>query len=583
MRSLGRLVLLAVGASACAAPGSLSPFNSPITNGLQGGTLSIAFVPSQVAQGGDARFTITLPPQAYPGGAPLIFTFSGEATGVDTLTLPPDSSGQPLQGDLEVPADAPDGALSVMITLPTLDLSASSTLTIKDTQAPTLSVGNLTAGVYGFEAGNLLVAGTTDSIIVNAADNHALAWVGWSTSSLALPGDSVAVSGVGSSVTLAIPVPASLNGDSLTLRIFAADSDGNVVSTSQSGVFVSRLTTHPVRSVPRGARVTDIAFDSARGLMYLAKPDSQIVAVLSLNGLSYLAPIVVGGTPVAVDLSPGGDSLIVGLASPAGAAVVSLTSASHPVLGTLSFGSSDSLSALRVTGDNQVLAYVHHGAMQLDLATGVAQPANSSTGGCLGRVTRSGDHTRSLLLDCPTAIYSSTTHSYTSAPPLGAGGGVNTFTSANASGSIVYQVGHLLLDSTITPVFTGGQDALYGAAVAPNGIDFYVGEGAGPDSLPGLYLHYVRPTPSPVEIAVVPHPAYEMAVDRAGTTLIGFTADTIFAVDLTQSSPAQIARYRATVNTHPSRRARRATARCAQPGAFQLQLPGTTRCVARST
>ena len=588
-RRLATLLLWAIGGSACAAPSLTSP---GLTHGTLGGALAITFIPNQVSQGQDATFAITLPTAAYPGGAPLVFTFSGEATGVDTLVVPQDSAGLPIDGDIQVPATAPDGVLNVEISLPTIGQSATATLTIKDTQAPTLIVGSLTAGVDGFETGNLLLAGATDSIVVDANDNHALAWVGWSITSPVMLGDSVPVSGVASSVSLPITIPASLAGDSLAISLFVSDSDGNVVTMSQPRVLVARVTTHPVKSVPRGARVSDIAFDSARGLMYLAKPDSQIVAVLSLAGLSYQPPIAVNGRPVAVDLSPGGDSLIVGLASPATAAVVSLASPAHPVIGTLSFGSPDSLSTLRVTADNQVLAYVNHGAVQLDLTTGIAQAAESSTGGCLGRVTRSGDHTRSLLLDCPTAIYSSTTHSYTSAPSLGSsGGGVNTFTSANASGAIVYQVEHVLLDSTISTVFAGGQDSAYGAAVAPNGVDFYVGEGgcAGgfcPDSAPGLLLHYVRPTPSPVEISIVPHPAYELAVDRTGSTLIGLTADTIFAVDLTQSTAAQITlRHRTTAIKHSSRRAARATARCAQRGAFQfeLQLPGTMRCVARST
>jgi hypothetical protein len=587
---MATLLLWAIGGSACAAPSLTNP-----SLGTLGGTLGISFIPNQVSQGQGANFAITLPVAAYAGGAPLVFTFSGEATGVDTLVIPQDSAGLPIDGDIQVPATAPDGVLNVEISLPTIGgQSASATLTIKDTEAPTLTVGSLSANVDGFAAGNVLLAGRTDSIAVNANDNHALAWVGWSITSPVALGDSVPVSGVASSVSLPIAIPASLAGDSLAISLFAADSDGNVVTISQPRVLVARVTTHPVKSVPRGARVSDIAFDSARGMMYLAKPDSQIVAVLSLASLSYQSPIPVNGRPVAVDLSPGGDSLIVGLASPAAAAVVSLASPAHPVIGTLSFGSPDSLTSLRVTADDQVLAYVNHGAVQLDLTTGIAQVADSSTGGCLGRVTRSGDHTRSLLLNCPTAIYSSTTHSYMSAPSLASGGGgVNTFTSANASGAIVYQVEHVLLDSTITAVFAGGQDSAYGAAVAPNGVDFYVGEGGCtggglcPDSVPGLYLHYVRPTTSPVEISIVPHPAYELAVDRTGNTLIGLTADTIFAVDLTQSTAAQIAqRHRpATTVKHSSRRAARATARCAQRGAFQfeLQLPGTMRCVARST
>ena len=583
MRRLATLLLLPV---ACAAPSSTRLFGpeAPSLPGPAGPPLAIVFIPNQVAQGQDAAFTITLPPAAYPGGIPLIFTFSGEASGVDTLTLPPDSSGQPLDGDIQVPADAPDGVLSVAINLPTIGQTATTTLTIKDTQAPQLTVTGLTAGVGGFEAGNLLLAGTTDTIVVSATDNHALAWVGWTINSPVSLGDSVPVSGVASTARLPIPVPASLAGDSVSLSVFAADSDGNVVAVSQPGVLVARVTTHPVQSVPRGGRITDIAFDSGRGLMYLAKPDSQIVAVVSLSGLSYQAPIAVSGTPVAVDLSPGGDSLIVGLASPAMAAVVSLTSPSHPVIGTMPFGTADTLRSMRVTGDNKALAFANSVAVQLDLATGATLALDSAGSGCLGRPTRSGDHTHVMLLNCPTQIYVSTTHSFTSGRYLGVGTqGVNTFTSANASGSLVYQINHVLVDSTISEVFAGGYDEAYGAAVAPNGIDFFVGEGSS-DSLPGLYLHYVRPTPSPVEITLVPHPAYELAVDRSGTTLIGFTADTIFAVDLTHASPVQTARSRLLSTTkHTSRRARRATARCAQPGAFQLQLPGTMRCVNRST
>ena len=104
MRRLATLLLLPV---ACAAPSSTHLFG-PAATDLPRTPLAIVFIPNQVAQGQDAAFTITLPPAAYAGGIPLIFTFSGEASGVDTLTLPPDSSGQPLQGDIQVPAEAPE-------------------------------------------------------------------------------------------------------------------------------------------------------------------------------------------------------------------------------------------------------------------------------------------------------------------------------------------------------------------------------------------------------------------------------------------------------------------------------------------
>jgi len=203
MRRLATLLLLPV---ACAAPSSTHLFG-PAATDLPRTPLAIVFIPSQVAQGQDAAFTVTLPPAAYPGGIPLIFTFSGEASGVDTLTLPTDSSGQPLQGDIQVPADAPDGVLSVAIALPTTGQTATTTLTIKDTQAPQLTVSGLTAGVAGFDARHLLLAGTTDTIVVSATDNHALARVGWSINAPVSLGDSVPVSGIASTVNLPIPVP----------------------------------------------------------------------------------------------------------------------------------------------------------------------------------------------------------------------------------------------------------------------------------------------------------------------------------------------------------------------------------------
>jgi hypothetical protein len=591
--ALALVVLTAV----CACGGSSSSTGPRYS----GPPLTVSFNPTQVSQGDQSTITIDLPTNALSGGMPLILTFAGVGVGADTSMVPADSAGYPLQATINVPGGSPDGTLTLTVSLPTLQQSASATLTIKDAVSPTVSAGGLASGLSGVRFyGNLLVAGTTDSIAVTANDNHLLGWLGWTLGSPTL-GDSVQAAAATDSVMLPIAVPASLAGDSLTLTAFAIDADGNKATTSVPAL-ASALTTHSAMSVPRGARIADMAFDSARGLVYLAKPDSQIVSVLSLGTMTYQTPIAVSGRPVAVDLTPGGDSLIVGLASPASLAVVSLTSGAHPVLGTLPFDTGsivDTVRSMRVLADRRAFAIVAHPGghsvvMSLDLGTGTSQALDStgtSSSGiyeCPNHIARSGDRTRALAIDCGgwgtvqvnSVLYSSATHADAWAPYWGyyiSPGNYqfsnNVFTSASASGHIFYQIGHTVMDSTVAAAITGGADATYGAAIAPNGTDFYVGEGSS-DSLPGLYLRYVLPHQLPSEIAIIPHAPYELAVSPDGSTLIGITADTISAIDLTHSTPAsasQIARLRHLLR---SRTAKPRVAAIEKPNAFIVRLPG---------
>jgi hypothetical protein len=498
---------------------------------------------------------------------PLIVSLSGLGSGADTGIVPVDTAGLPLVGTLSIPGGVPDGTLNLSVVLPTLHDSASASLTILDTEAPTLGGAYVTSAFGQFVWGpqNLLIAGASDSIAIGASDNHALAWIGWRETAPVALADSVQVNGVPSStVSLPINVSTSLMGDTVDLTVFAKDEDGNVVSAPLNPYPVSSVTTHPTLSIPRGAGIADAAFDSTRGLLYLAKPDSQIVAVLSLNSMTYQPAIPVSGTPVGLDLSPGGDSLIVGLSSPAAVAIVSLSSASHPVLGTLPFDSSDvvdSLRALRVMGDNSVFALVTHyntpyqpdAAMSLSLTTGVSYGFDS-TGHtyCDPHVVRSGDRTVGLALNCGgfnaqailSVLYATATHAFSDGAYVnGLAGGNNILTSGSASANGLFQIGHGLVNANAGIVFNGGLDAYYGAAVAPGATDFFVGEGLCAsipcaDSLPGLYLHYVLPGLTPTEIAVLPHPAYELTVAPNAATMYGITADSITAIDLTHSSLA---------------------------------------------
>ena len=590
------LVLAAVGAC-----GGSSSSTGPRYSGPP---LSISFNPTQVSQGDQTTITFNLPTNALSGGIPLILTFSGDGVGVDTLTLPVDSGGQPLQAVLTVPGQADDGQLTLMASLPTLGDTASAVLTIKDVVPPTVNAGGVASVIPGFRSyGGLLIAGTTDSIAITASDNHLLGWVGYTLGASATLGDSVQASQATDSVMLPIAVPASLGGDSLTLTAFAVDADGNRTPTAGTPVLVSAVTTHPVMSVPRGGRIADVAFDSARGVMYLAKPDSQRVDVLSIASMTYQTPIAVSGAPTAVDLSQTGDSLIVGVASPASVAAVDLTSAAHSVLGVLRYDAPsvvDSLLSMRVMADHHAVAIVEHPGgigvvMSLDLGTGTSQAldssgiSHSSIIECSNHIVRSGDRTRALAIDCGgwgtvqvnSVVYSSATHADAFAPYWGCyvsptvpqACANNVLTSASASGHIFYQIGHAVMDSSATATLTGGADGTYGAAIAPNATDFYVGEGVS-DSSTGLYLHYVLPRQLPSEIAIIPHPAYELAVSPDASTLIGITADTISAIDLTHSTPAsaaQVARLRRLLR---SRTLKTRVAALQKPEAFTVRVRG---------
>jgi len=578
------LVLLAF-ASGCSSSKSTGP-TTPAGSGL-----SISFDETQISQGGTATFAINLPSAALGGGMPIVLKLGGIASGADTTTVPPDSGDLPLQGTLAVPNAAPDGTVILTVLLPTLGDSASASLVIRDMQPPTLTVDTFSSSFkadfqWYSEPFGMLIGGTTDTLVVTAMDNHALGWVGWTIAGASPLGDSVQVTGDSTTVTFPIAVPMSLDGATVDLHVFARDADNNPAATDMPQVYVTSITTHPVQSVPRGGRITDVAFDSTRGLLYLAKPDSQTVSILSLSTLTYQTPIAVGGAPVAVDVSPGGDSLIVGLSSPAQAAVVSLSSAAHPVLGVLSFDTvtADSLRAMRVMSDNNAIALVTRSTtlyaplyeLVMSLNTGVSQASDSGEfGDCPLRMARSGDRAHAVAPNCGglgtggggSAVYSSATHAFTNGLYDEIIWGNNILTSASRSGDALFQIGHSLVDTASTPLTSAG-DQWYGAVIAPNANDYYIGEAICPqiasanpcpDSVPGLYFHYQLsrlPQLTPIEIAIIPHPAYELAITPSATTLVGITADSISVIDLTHSTPAsgaQVARLRRLTRRTPAK------------------------------
>lgn len=560
------------------------------STGPSGLPLSISFNPTSAAQGNTVAFSIILPTAAQQGGMLLLFAFSGIATGVDSVTLPMDTSGAPLQGTLTIPSGVPDGTLTVTISVPQINQHGSATLTIKDTQMPSVSVNFVDNAIGGLTWGALpgygqpihFIAGALDTISIAASDNHQLAWVGWSLFSTGMLTDSVAAAGTSGTATFAFRIPATFVGSSANFTAFATDADGNRATSGTTGVTVASLTTHPEQSIPRGARINDVAFDSARGLVYLAKPDSLTVAVLALGSLTYQSSITFTTPPRSVDLTPSGDSLIVGLGSPPAIAIVDLTAPAHSILSTIPLtaaSAADTVYALRVAADSRAIVYASNNTQQqtivveLNLTTGV-QTAIDTAGenNCNVRPIRSGDRTHVMLLNCPgaTTIYLSATHTYAPAPYFGfGGGGGGFFTSASASSPYLYQFAHVVIDSTLTEIQFAGATTNYGAAIAPNGNEYYEGLGECifgsdcTDSVPGLLFHYIRPQVEAPEIIITPHPAYEVALAPGGATLLGFTADTVFSVDLTHSTPAtaaQVARFKR-VMRRPLRQSVRAPAR----------------------
>jgi len=544
--------------------------------------LVVSFSPTQVSQGEQSTFTITLPTTATVG-SPIVLELGGIARGADTTVIPQNNGG--LEGTLDIPGPAIDGTVTLTIILPLLQDSATASLVVKDAKAPTFSLAYINSVAPMLPANfvpgaAMLVAGTTDTMTASVADNHALAWVGWTMGSA---GDSVQVTdSTTASVLLPVALPNSFAGTAPTFTMFATDLDGNRGEYVYGPTAVAAYVQHPVATIARGGKISDVAFDLPRHLLYLAQPDSQRIDVLSLATWQYQAPIPLDSAPVAMDLSAGGDSLVVGLGGHPRVAIVDLRTPAYTTTVTVlspiaNLDTVPTILRLRVGADDHALISLRdpsgtlNTVVNLNVATGDQQVGVIPNAYYTNNfpLTRSIDRTHVLLPDLnanggSSTLYTTAAASYATVNAVGGAASVNAFASADQQGQY-YQIGHNLYDATMTYIGTMGFDGNDGAVLAPNGTDFYIGEcNACDDNTPALLFHYaepmvlsppggflgaVHPAGQLLDLSPTPFIAHDLIVTPDGKTLIGIGATTLMAIDLTQSSPAT-----PTIAIRPARR-----------------------------
>jgi hypothetical protein len=497
-------------------------------------------------------------------GDVLVLTFSGVASGIDSIVLPPNISGYGFS--LVVPSSVPDGTLTLTVAVPAVEQTVQGAVQIKDNIPPVLdSVGMRFGGALPSGA-LLLVSGWTNTLQVWASDNHALAWIGWSLGPPLNVQDSIAVTGTTAGADLPLAIPQSLGGDTASLAIFVSDGDGNHDTLDVSHIGIISTLSHPVRTAPVLDTITDLAFDQKRGLIYLAQPDSQRIAVLSLATMTYQPPILFPGRPISLDLTPGGDSLVVAPDSSTSLTIVRLV------------GTPQLIGTLPVAPDNEI--YNEYLVYRVRVASnGQAVVIMRTTTGSNGYFTA---NFLNLATDSTWIQPGGEDGFFIGAPPPSARSADGTIVAVPGEGGVLYNVTTGEIDGGGAPwnpakpfsvamsnassnvrmfnhaiyyVSTGGAaglglDSLYGTSVASNGTDGYAAESAcSPfdatcvDTATGALLQYALSpqATSIVSLAGLPHIAPSLIVSPDNKTLVAIGADTIMAVDLTTSSPPSTA------------------------------------------
>lgn len=160
-----------------------------------------------------------------------------------------------------------------------------------------------------------LTSGQVVSVEVTAQDNSDLRWLHWEFGTPAARRDSIEISGTSAEATIEIAVRPEWSGLDMPLRVWAADSTGNLGSIVESAPTDFRF--HPL--VPAPAVIPDayfptgmgvLRYDPARGLLHVSQPNVPNLASLDVNSLSRLSPIPLPVGFMQMDLSVSGDSLI---------------------------------------------------------------------------------------------------------------------------------------------------------------------------------------------------------------------------------------------------------------------------------
>jgi hypothetical protein len=395
----------------------------------------------------------------------------------------------------QVPASAPMGStftVKVIAADPALHLDSAVTLPVQVTDLVPPSVNAVATGP---EPVLTMVATDTLHLAVNATDNYKLAWVGYRLGPPASVRDSVAITTKTRSQDFRL-IAASAWIGSQTVTAFARDSAGHVTETALGTATVIPGVRRPTYVFPLDNWVPDLAYDSARNVVYFSEPDADRVSVFSLATRQFAAPIDLFSRPLGLDLTPGGDSLLVALRLSTNLAIINLQNGQvDTVTLPLNPNLNPGLDRVRVMANGKALVttvYTGVGAGELWEYDLIAQTNRKRTDAGFGGQTtgvvpmaRAGNRSSLvMILDnscCPEVgmIYSSATDTIAIQGPTADRFGPKV--SADRSGSR-FLVDESLFDGSLSPLrtFTSSTYTLGGSsALSPDGLSAYLGIAGG--------------------------------------------------------------------------------------------------------
>jgi hypothetical protein len=525
-------------------------------------------------QGDGIAFTITLP--ANPGPILLFqISFNGQIFPADTIDIPANVTG--FTGGVGLPAQLPDGSLTLSAILPGLHDTSSVIVVVKDTRPPVITDYNITSSKLPFTIYlgpplpslqlPTLFVGDTDTITVSARDNHQIAFLGYQLGRLR---DSVAGQSTSATLTAVSPIPASDLGTTPQFTLFAVDPDGNEIMQTQATLAVASNLTRPVVTAVLDTAVRGATYDPKRNVLYLTVGDASVVQVLSLASMTYASPMSLPIPGGGLDLTPGGDSLVIALPGTADVAILNLTTTPatlstqhlHALNGANGDTSQtkDTVSDVRVAADNHAIVAWHGGPdprigesaswgiVDLDLTSGYDTVPIIDAHDPVP-IVRSGDATKVLMLNTPDpggTIYDATSHSYTQPAQLSIPD-PDTFygaLSADRTGSY-YGIGDIVYNSSVTllgyadvnGVVSGFTPTVISAPgtqffVATNGLPYYVRFAVPVKLDSGAFIG------QPLDVVAAPEPITRFISRPDTTALLALGADKVMLFDLTRSSPA---------------------------------------------
>jgi hypothetical protein len=348
--------------------------------------------------------------------------------------------------------------------------------------------------------------GDTITLHAYATDNNALGWLVYSLGAPANVRDSAAV-------TMASPtypwdwrivVPPEWAGTPV-MSVYVRDAGGlaSAAMNSQPGALrfyprVALPTTAPVQLTTLD-RLSDIAYDAKRDLVYAGIISSNQIAVLSPSAMTVQPPIMLPGPPAQMDLSLSGDSLLVAIPSQNAVVVVDLTNTAKPPA-TIPFTAGASTtpsttwpfapSHLRVAANGTMLVLPDHlthavdQVVEVNLTTGTqrirtdAHPLNG-TYDWWGDVERTVDRTHIYMLGSCSSHYDVSSDTFSQCGPnLPATGAITFPMSFDAAGDrITY--GDYVLDADVNMLWapTGTVENPPPAVMAVDGTAEYIATG----------------------------------------------------------------------------------------------------------